>query len=153
MICHSNSPVLCEHDGVDLTCIVEDVKKAVGVHKCVKKAIDIIATYVTSMLNTKDEIIRQLRDENDKMKEKLSLLESSRFHSDSLVSDTSHVQPIGQNPVSDGSSTVQETERRRSIVVGGIPELRCGNVQDRVAHDYGKVRRLLDFLGVANVTL
>ncbi|VDO18938.1 unnamed protein product [Heligmosomoides polygyrus] len=102
----------------ELVNVIVAVKKSSAVPKCMKKAIEILASQMQSMLEAKDAVIEQLRDENAKIKERITLLESSVSKAFNSLPNATPTKMHADKPIIDDSNVVSEAERRRSIVVG-----------------------------------
>lgn len=129
---------------------IDDVKQSVDVPLCIKKALDSLASHMLTILQAKDKLIDVLRCENEQLRMKLARFEMPSQNSSqaaSVLNVPIESQVVCNNAV-DEFRAVNEAERRRSIVVSGILELKKGRLQDRVVYDFNSVRRVLDFLGI-----
>lgn len=109
-----------------------------------------VKAIIDLLIETKEEIrelkrvnndlvqeVTQLRNENSSLKRELSLIKS----------DPNSV--CTQNSVTlSNVSTDADLERKRSIVISGIPELSCPSALAKVCHDVNCTTDILDFLNV-----
>lgn len=127
----------------ELSKAIQAVKKATGVPTCVKKALDLLARQFVSILDEKNKVIEQLRNDNKMSREKIAIC-SEAVHNSSV---SAVISSLDRN-VTDQFHVVKEAERRKSVVIGGVPESKCQFMSDRVVQDFNQVRKVLDFLDV-----
>lgn len=110
------------------------LSKSVRVPVVVRKIIDAMAREISS-----------LRSENDRLKLEVSVLSSKCMAncSDQPVTEKTATEVPERTPLS-----YEEVERLRSVIIGGVPELKSSNTRERVSYDYQSACNVLDFLGV-----
>ncbi|RCN33118.1 hypothetical protein ANCCAN_21061 [Ancylostoma caninum] len=101
---------------------INEVNASSQVPKCVKNALNHLLEEIAKLRNENDD----LRKENSDLREKLRIAESklSEQRSDS----------VEKNSLSDhfGTSDFHESERLRSIVISGVPELESAFIRDKL---------------------
>lgn len=107
-----------------------------AVPACVKVVINLLAEEIAALKLERDK----LYEENAILRRKLGI--PSDIPIVSIVSEIDapsvpvHASSTAGLRNCDGSSCYQEIERRRSVVISGIPELDSTSVSDRVRCDY-----------------
>ncbi|VDL80698.1 unnamed protein product [Nippostrongylus brasiliensis] len=150
----------------DLTTAIEAVAASADVPDCLKKVLMAIVVNLNKVMANKDKEISELRIENDHLRKQLSLLEDklSVAHSQSMnlnscfppidtASSKTGVESIVNDPPNstffrESCNQCSESERLRSLVFIGVPELHSLSNRDRIDHDLNGVRDILDFLHV-----
>ncbi|RCN43961.1 hypothetical protein ANCCAN_10076 [Ancylostoma caninum] len=117
---------------------INEVNASSQVPKCVKNALNHLLEEISKLRNENDN----LRKENSDLREKLRIAESklSEQRSDS----------VEKNSLSEHSSTsdFHESERLRSIVISGVPELESAFIRDKLQYDFDSVLNILAHLNV-----
>lgn len=135
--------------GASLDKHVRQLLKAKSIPTCIKNVIEELVSQMSRLY--RDNV--NLRSELDSLKTSAAQVEGpgqlvlSIDHSDvnsslPVAASQTHV-PVDKSIVS-----YHEIERRRSIVIGNIPEVASSNFRERLNYDYHSVCNVLDFLGV-----
>lgn len=111
-----------------------ELSKSVRVPVVVRKIIDAMAREISS-----------LRSENDRLKLEVSALSSKSTANcvEQTVTEITAAEVPEKSPLS-----YEEVERLRSVIIGGVPELKSSNTRERVSYDFQSSCNVLDFLGV-----
>ncbi|WKY03592.1 hypothetical protein Q1695_004945 [Nippostrongylus brasiliensis] len=106
----------------DWIAAIDEVTRSSTVPRCVNKAIDLWARQLIGLLEQKDKEIGELRAENDKLRSIIASLESEcvKRSSDVEVSQAHMTTVSSEVP----HSIESESERRRSVIIGHVPELK-----------------------------
>lgn len=141
----SDSVSSAEVGSDDWIAAIDEVTRSSAVPRCLKKALSLISRQLNSLLEQKDKEIDELRAENASLRSAIASFESSKQPSDSSV-------PPARTTPSTESVELQyfesESERRRSIIIGRVPELKNARIRERIAYDFENVCNILNFLGV-----
>ncbi|VDL86420.1 unnamed protein product, partial [Nippostrongylus brasiliensis] len=140
--CPSVSPPGQEKPSMDQ--VLKQINDSVSVPDCLKIAINILVEELSSVKLERDK----LYEENLTLRRQLGL------HSDdgnvAMVASTNRdsSDPVSvssgtRNSFPDGSTCCQEIERRRSVILCGIPELDSSSIQARVRYDYLSARNVI----------
>lgn len=126
----------------ELVSAMDEVARSSAVPRCVKRALDLLSRQLSLLLEEKDKRISELEVENQSLRQKIDALESRKDSEDSStgLNNTSFDE---SKLLSDG-----DFERRRSIIVSHVSEVKYASIRDRVCHDYNVVCQVLQFLGV-----
>lgn len=113
---------------------LKELSKSARVPVVVRKVLDAMAREISA-----------LRGENERLKQELSAVSNK--------CDQKALEPSSPNgAIADVPAKsplpFEEVERLRSVVVGGVPELKSANTRERVAYDYQSACNIFDFLGV-----
>lgn len=117
---------------------IKEVNASSQVPKCVKNALNHLLEEVAKLRNENDD----LRKENSLLREKLRIAENK-------LSEQG-VNSVGKNPPSVQSVPIDfyESERQRSIVISGVPELNSETVRGKLQYDFDSVLNILEHLNV-----
>ncbi|VDL79786.1 unnamed protein product [Nippostrongylus brasiliensis] len=95
-------------------------------------------------MEEKDERIGELELENQTLKHKISALESKE--ASAAFNGEPSYSSVDESKVLIDRET--ECERRRSIIVSNVPELKGARMNDRVCYDFDIICQVLQFLDV-----
>ncbi|VDL74604.1 unnamed protein product [Nippostrongylus brasiliensis] len=133
--CPSVSPPGQEKPSMDQ--VLKQINDSVSVPDCLKIAINILVEELSLVKLERDK----LYEENLTLRRQLGLRSDdgnvamvASTNRDS--SDPVSVSSGTRNSFPDGSTCCQEIERRRSVIICGIPELDSSSIQARVRYDY-----------------
>ncbi|KAK6010739.1 hypothetical protein OSTOST_24207, partial [Ostertagia ostertagi] len=109
-----------------------------------------VRTVLAFLLESRREIdsmsrqIKELKDENTVLRKSL---DSFKLSSSSNIASSQN--PAPSNSSGDGvNQSFEEIERKRSVIIVGVPENRGPRSYDRVSHDRLCVHQLFDFLAI-----
>ncbi|EYC30629.1 hypothetical protein Y032_0005g2760 [Ancylostoma ceylanicum] len=127
-----------EEQLTELQVSIKEVNASTQVPKCVKNALNHLLEEVAKLRNENDE----LRKENSDLREKLRIAESK-------LSEQS-TESVDKNPPSacSASTDFHESERLRSIVISGVPELESPILRDKLQSDFDRVVSILTHLNI-----
>lgn len=140
----SESTPLSDEKSEELIMAMEEVTRSKAVPLCVKKALGLVTRQLSLLLEEKNNTIRDLRSQNEKLRQTIMRLEAKTSSAvfvdefDQTVCSESMVKKFSED----------ESERRRSIIIGRVPEVRNVRIRDRVCQDFENVCNILHFLGV-----
>ncbi|EYC27267.1 hypothetical protein Y032_0009g618 [Ancylostoma ceylanicum] len=117
---------------------IKEVNASTQVPKCVKTALNHLLDELAKLRSENDE----LKKENSDLREKLRIAESKL--SEQITSSVEKTSPSANC----ASSDFHESERLRSIVISGVPELESPIIRDQLQHDFDRVLSILTHLSV-----
>ncbi|KAK6029692.1 hypothetical protein OSTOST_04195 [Ostertagia ostertagi] len=127
----------------DFVDIVKQVNDSKAVPECVKKWLLSISTQLSAIIEENVALRKRLEAFNDLEKENKQLKDRLRFFEQKEVS-----HPLSADPTPAKALPYEEIERRRSIVISGVPELHDGSCFDRMHYDYQSTLNILSHLDV-----
>ncbi|VDL81974.1 unnamed protein product [Nippostrongylus brasiliensis] len=130
-------------DSEELVKALDEVTKSTAVPRCVKKALGLLSSQLTLLLEEKDKLIRELRDENDSLRQTIATLESKIS-----LSGSEQANDLITSASMNSSPSESDVERARSVIIGRLPELKNAPIRDRLGYDFENVCKILHFLGV-----
>lgn len=136
--CPSSSPATSPSQPAGLDDVMREVNASSLVPDCVKAA---FSTLIRELGDVKAERDK-LREENLILRQKLGIAPDVPLAS---------AEPIIDHPVNSVRSDFidcQESERRRSLVIAGVPELRECSIRRKLFYDNNSVLNILEFLNV-----
>lgn len=129
----------------ELVNVVKEVNDSTGIPECVKRLLLAITSQLSAVLSENASLRSQLEDiakENERLKQQLRSYEDNPR----VVNVPPAVVPPS-NPQMENAS-YSEVERRRSVVIGNIPECRSEFLRDRRQYDFESVVNILSHLDV-----
>ncbi|VDP63681.1 unnamed protein product, partial [Heligmosomoides polygyrus] len=127
---------------------VKDLESSKDVLVCVKTMLLLISAQISSILENDSRLREenaQVRQENKHLSDEIAKLEARL----AVTSNSQEMSAINTSDhVANGTDSVSECERRRSIVLHGVPELFASNPMDKLCHDFDYVANTLSFVGV-----
>ncbi|EYB82763.1 hypothetical protein Y032_0352g3284 [Ancylostoma ceylanicum] len=129
-----------------LEVVMEEVNNSAEVPLCVKRALAKFMAELQSVVRERDD----LREENRILRKKFGIPEDLDVRSDNFASFPypSQERSVQLNDLSVPPNSVDphEFERRRSVIISGIPELRTGNIARKLNYDYDSVLNVIHHL-------